>query len=387
MYLFNPDNDLALAHFGAHYTPPESARKIASDLAILPIWFAENGAKIVAGKEQNADFLHRIRQQFNLYSSIIDFEEIPLYPEKIIPWGWNPALRKKLIDAGVDTTQIPSLDDIATIRNYSGRQNAVKMLGELKKSGKNFCGESYLFNNVRELLNYLSKSTGDTVLKMPYSGSGKGLIWIKGDITDKQTDWCKRVIREQGCVVAEPVLNKVQDFAMEFYMEGGKARFVGYSLFQSAVSGAYAGNQLMPDEAIVKELLKFTCADVLFHLKTFYETKLREYFPLYKGFTGIDMMICETSSGYAVQPCVEINTRMNMGVAAHTFYRKFVAESSSGIFKVDYFKKTAAALDFHQKMTAEHPLVFKDGKIKSGYFSLTPVSEATRYVAFVVVGV
>jgi len=89
---------------------------------------------------------------------------------------------------------------------------------------------------------------------MPLSGSGKGLMWILGDMTDKQTDWCRRVIRQQGGVVAEPVLRKVLDFAMEFYLDGGACRFAGYSLFHAADSGAYGGNELLSDSRIEEKL-------------------------------------------------------------------------------------------------------------------------------------
>ncbi len=70
-----------------------------------------------------------------------------------------------------------------------------------------FCGGNHIFfTNMEELLAYQHSTPGNKVLKMPLSGSGKGLIWILGGkITDKQVDWCRRVIRLQGGVVAEPV--------------------------------------------------------------------------------------------------------------------------------------------------------------------------------------
>lgn len=40
MYLFNPENDLALANFSANYMPPASAVRMARELTLLPIWYA-----------------------------------------------------------------------------------------------------------------------------------------------------------------------------------------------------------------------------------------------------------------------------------------------------------------------------------------------------------
>ena len=40
LYLFNPDNDLALGNNSPYYQPPASARQMAADLAVLPAWVA-----------------------------------------------------------------------------------------------------------------------------------------------------------------------------------------------------------------------------------------------------------------------------------------------------------------------------------------------------------
>jgi hypothetical protein len=43
LYLFNPDSDLALANNEANYIAPASARRMAQDMALLPIWYAAPG--------------------------------------------------------------------------------------------------------------------------------------------------------------------------------------------------------------------------------------------------------------------------------------------------------------------------------------------------------
>lgn len=386
MYLFNPDNDLALANFNANYTPPTSAIKIAEDLAVLPVWYAPNGAMIVADGTENEKFLSDLKELFAIENRFIPFSDISQFPQdKIIPWGWNPALRKKLVEAGVSEESLPSMEDLKQLRNDSGRQNAVHILNELKTESDVFCGESHFFSTVDDVLKFLSSRNGDKVLKMPNSGSGKGLIWILGEITDKQTDWCSRVIREQGVVVAEPVLNKVQDFAMEFEMTNEETEFIGYSLFQSAVSGAYMGNFLMSDADIEKSLSRYVDVKLLQQLQKSLLQKLSLQFPTYSGHLGVDMMICQTEKGFQIQPCVEVNLRMNMGLVAHIFYDRFVKNGVTGRFVVDYFKKQGEALIHQQKMQKDFPLIVENKKIVSGYLNLTPISEETKYVAWVII--
>ena len=53
LYLFNPDNDLALGNNSPYYQPPASARQMAADLAVLPAWVAPCGESMVAVSERN----------------------------------------------------------------------------------------------------------------------------------------------------------------------------------------------------------------------------------------------------------------------------------------------------------------------------------------------
>ncbi len=385
MHIFNPWHDLALANFSANYTPPASAMKMADDLALLPVWYG-GGDAVIAEGEANRSFWDAVKGVLPVSAEMIPFPEIALRQnEKIIPWGWDPMLRKKMIALGAVEHQLPSMEELERLKEYANRKNAVRLLREIKKEEKNFCGESHYFTRLEELLAFLQSMPGDKILKMPVSGSGKGLIWILGEITDKQTDWCRRVIREQGGVVAEPVLRKVKDFAMEFYLQGGTVQFAGYSLFRSAASGAYAGNELLSDMEILERLATYCPTDLLHGLRESLLQKLTLFFPLYTGYAGVDMMVCETDEGYRIQPCVEVNMRMNMGMVARIFHDSYMEPGAEGKFVVDYFKKPEYAKLFHEKMQRELPLKVAQGKILSGYQSLTPVTSDTRYMAYVVV--
>ena len=385
IYIFNPEHDLALANFSSNYTPPSSILKMAQDLAVLPVWYSDRDMLVAEGVA-NQKYFETIQKLFPIYTQLISYNDISLRPdEEIIPWGWNPALCKKLKSYEVTDSQLPTIEKLQILRDYSSRKNAVQLLKELKFENSDYCGNSFYFQEFGDLLTYLQSTPGNKVLKMPVSGSGKGLIWIFGEITDKQTDWCKRVIKGQGGVVAEPVLDKVVDFAMEFYLEYGIVNFTGYSLFCSAPSGAYQGNQLISDEKIEKKLAEYVSIELLKQLKESLMIKLAELFPDYKGYAGVDMMICNSVKGFQIQPSVEINMRMNMGVVSRLFHNQFMSPESEGKFVVDYFKKPGSVVNFHEKLQQELPLKVENGKIISGYLSLTPVTVDTHYNVYVVV--
>ena len=389
LYIFNPENDLALANFTSNYNAPLSALTMRSDLAMLPVWYASDGGLVVADGDEgsNNKFLAKMKGLFPINSSLITPSQVvDNSHRKLKPWGWNLNLRKEFIQHGLNEESLPSIKDMELIRSYSSRENAVNLLKELRMLSPAFCGTSYYYENIDNLFTYLSRAKGSQVLKMPYSGSGKGIMWLKDGITDQQMDWCRRVVKKQGGVVVEPVLNKVEDFAMEFQISDTGVQFVGYSLFQSAPSGAYLGNLLLSDAAIEDRLSTYIARTQLVGLRDILMVKLAAYFPHYRGSLGVDMMVCKTNeSTYQLQPCVEVNVRMNMGIVAHCFRERYLHPSSTGVFSINYFKQEGDAKKNSLALQAENPLVIEKGRIKSGYLALTPVNRSTNYVANVLI--
>lgn len=104
--------------------------------------------------------------------------------------------------------------------------------------------------------------------------------------------------------------------------------------------------------------------------------------PDYRGYLGIDMMIYSDSAGkYRVQPCLEINLRYNMGIVALMLSRRYLDEHAEGEFTVRYYAKAGEAWQEHRHLQQLYPAVYKNNRIKSGYLNLTPVNEATHFVA------
>ena len=60
LYVFNPDADMALADGKENYIAPASARLMARDLALLPLWYAGVGDGVLAPSAYNEAFLQRM---------------------------------------------------------------------------------------------------------------------------------------------------------------------------------------------------------------------------------------------------------------------------------------------------------------------------------------
>lgn len=388
LYLFNPEHDLALASGEANYMAPASARRMASELALLPMWYAEEGSAVLAPSAYNLDYVKKIQELLGLSVDLITEPELAIEQDlDIRPWGWDVALRKRLSVLGVDEVLLPSMGQLNDLREYSHRSKAVALLPELQLN-EYFCGESYYLKTPEEWKRFV-EGRKECLLKAPLSGSGKGLNWCKGIFTPFISGWCTRVAASQGGVIAEPIYNKVEDFAMEFYSDGaGELTFVGYSLFHTGKSGMYEGNCLLSNEAIRKKLAQYIPLEALMDLENCLKYRLSALVgTVYKGYLGVDMMICRFPENekpvFRIHPCVEINLRMNMGVIARFLHDRYVRPGSTGRFVIDYHPSEGEALQEHERMSATYPLESREGRVYSGYLPLVPVHRRSCYRAWV----
>lgn len=387
IYVFNPEQDMALANFDINYMPPSAVRQFAVDFSVFPIWYAGADDMVLAPTAYNASFLEGLRGVFPHLPGIVTSIELPHFSSySFSPWGWNPSLVARLSGYGVACSALPDNEALLRIRHCAHRLQAVKLLPLLQF--KQCVGQSLYLSDLPALQQFVQARPA-ALLKAPLSGSGKGLNWCKGVFTTHIRDWCSQLIAKQGGVVAEPVYDKVEDFAMQFYTTGnGEASFCGYSLFRTTQSGAYMGNRLISDACVESVLAAYVPLETLYAVRAEVETYLGEMLTgVYKGYLGVDMMIVRNGQGaadaFALHPCVEINLRMNMGMASRCFFNNYVMPGSEGLFMVDYFSTNASLQAQHKQLTEQMPLVVKDGRIVEGYMPLVPVTAVAKYSAWV----
>ena len=374
LYIFNPENDMALASGSPYYMAPASIKKMASDLAMLPVWYADEGSAVLLADDRQVEWL---RKECALPLPMEGWVEIPEEKVEVMPWGWNPALLHRLGD------DIRARVDVDAIRRLSSRRTAVDLLPKLRMDGTE--GESCWLTSVDEVCAFAMKHD-KVLLKAPWSGSGKGIQPLCGQLEDNLKGWTRRIIASQGGVVGEPFYQKVKDFAMEFKVSGSGVNFVGYSLFEADARGIYKENVLASDESIGRELSEYVPGALLNVIKERLQTELQWLLKNdYQGYLGVDMMVIRTADGYAVHPCVEVNLRTNMGVVSRLFFERHVWGEVMGRYVIEYFPRPGEAYRFHEEMKEKRPLRLREGKIEAGYLSLTPVFEDTNYQIFVVI--
>ena len=406
IYIFNPEHDLALSNGDRHYIPPKNIREMAHDLAELMLATAA---------------LHASTNE----------RRSPL-----CPWGWDTAVAERFKKMGHPTPQLPTDNALSALRQCSERGTAHCLLSTFRQchTEDSYIGESLVIRTLEDIPSYADRH-GHILLKAPLSSSGKGLrhVNFNANVNDNKSrdndrhseekfssslkkveSWAGALIQRHGYLTAEPYYNKVQDFAMEFMVDGAGCRFIGYSLFVTDTHGRYTGSRLMSDTHIEDLLATYVPREALHetcHWMIAHHTDIipKEWdvaqFPLY---FGIDMMIVanrqqsiishpngcmaynkpnykeeNNHSQFKIHPCVEINMRMNMGIIAHELYRHHMIPTVEGTFRIVRFPSNEALRRFDSEQSELHPAVFHDGRLAEGYLKLTPITHETLHLAYI----
>ena len=315
VHIFNPENDMALADGNPGYTPPAIIRQMRDELYWLPNWWAKDEDIVWNGTDK-----------------------LQLKPgDEICPWGWSPALIHQLRQAGVADEFLPSDEEMERLRWLSHRKTAVEALAACKRDGligEALMGASHLCKTEAEIKKILAsaKEGEEFLLKAPWSSRGRGLM-LCGSPNAK--GWIKNTLKAQGSVVVERMLQKIADFALEFWCDGkGGVEYRGLSLFYTNESGAYLGNWVAPEGQKLQWLMQYADPQLLVDIRHWWEAYLPHF--QYRGPVGIDMMLCQGG----ICPCIEINWRMTMGyistlLPAQGKYGRMVVEYIYGHYSAE----------------------------------------------------
>lgn len=384
LYIFNPQSDLSLACNKVNYSPPPRARIIANDLSTLPIFYASNGAFILIADNQRREFANSICNELGIDVNIVEtLKGVDI--DSCSPWGWSLATVADLKRIGVNEQILPNSEAIAKIRYLSSRERCIAIITSLKDAGIDTPNVTPKFvEDIDDVISFIL-SYPQTVIKSPWSNSGKGVVWGLGRREQSVEQICSGFIKRQGGVLCEKFHNKVLDFAMEFYSAGGCVTFAGYSLFNTT-KGIYTGNILTSNSNIESVLCRYVSPKVIEDIKLQLAITLANLIGVdYTGYLGVDMIIYEEGGKYRVNPCIEMNLRMNMGMAANIFYNRFVSKNSWGEFKIVYNADSETIYNRSLENRQRYPLKVVDGVIVSGYMPLTPILRDTNYLAEVII--
>lgn len=375
LYLFNPENDLALAADVDRYTAPPAARRLRADLSLLPLWIAGRGDRIVAADSaDNQEFISSHADTLAAVAGVGIYRGGDFQP---MPWGWSRSVRGEFQRIGIGCDADDAL--LRRLRELSSRRTTVDMLRRLADAGVDVPEMPVVCASLDAVRRAVQRF-GTAVLKMPWSSSGRGVVRVEAAEFSKYENWAGGIIRRQGEVLCEPFLDKVQDFAMEFYAKGGNVDFIGYSVFFNTPQMSYDHAVVASTERLHQRLSALVGEERLTAIRRSVAAALRQMLPDgYEGYVGVDMMAYRDRCGaLRVDPCIEVNLRTTMGVVSAMLGDRVLHEGCVATMRVLYHKDAGALAAFVQTLT---PPQFADGRLSGGTLMLAPVAPQSAYTA------
>lgn len=316
LHIFNPDTDYALASGRRYYTAPAQVVALRKRLALLPALYAHPGDAILlldAGmSEENTMYAKIAEEKCLRILALTDLAGAPDILEDYIPdpWGWNLSIRQLLLDAGADPTLLPTTAQLERLRALSHRRTTIEFLKALP--AKLMAGISIPFetDDTERAMNTWEENR-KIFFKAPWSSSGRGIL-LGDDIDRRHVEpWVRGIIRRQGSVMVEKAYERRLDFATEWMMTAGEARFLGFSVFLTSRRGKYHGNVEAGQEELSSMIERATHLDLDEIVRGQKSALERVIGKDYDGPAGIDMLATVDGN---VNCCVELNIRHTMGM-------------------------------------------------------------------------
>lgn len=306
---FNPETEYALASGASFYTPPASVCALRHAGRLLPEKWALTGDCILV------DNLDGLVSPFRLVDWSMLADLFAAHPDTVVdPWGWNPALHRKFIDAGVPVSSLPDISYVRHVRDLAHRRTTIQLNSQWNRhvAAADMVEIPVELHSEDECLDFVSRNRG-CWLKAPWSSSGRGVINTAADMADVQIrQWCHGIIRRQGSVVAETAADKVADFATEWIIGCNGASYIGLSSFNTSNRGKYIANDECPQSILVSRFNSL-CRIPLREVLALQSKIIGSVLDGYRGPLGVDMIVCSDTS---LRPFVEVNLRHTMGMLA-----------------------------------------------------------------------
>lgn len=396
VFYFNPTCELAVANGSFSYMPPRLLRDFEKDCSVLPFVFAKSGDFVLTEKAPSIEFIMRLKNagfempEFCTLQELISGKTETI--GSILPWGWSPAahfylkeLKEKCSPEFRGSPVFNWKDEhkllferITSLQFLSDflKQNPLDYLIEKERIGTKV--------NTIEVIEELLKSQFPLVLKAPLSSSGRGIqILRKQTLNTSNRQWISGILNQQKYLIAEPFLNKVVDFSYQFRISNDEPEYLGYSVFETNSNGQYQSTLIHPEiKQVISTEMETKISTTAFLLK---ETlKNSGYAKWHRGFLGIDALIYSEIEGLRIQPCIEINSRMNMGILTKKF-ESHIHKDSTGRFEL-FFGSPGEFMKFANEKTHKNILKMKNGTISSGFLSLIEPDENKQFGAYIEVG-
>lgn len=284
---------------------PASIKKLEKTLDFLPCIWADADDFILLADNT---FVRASNKKETATSAIVS-QEI----NQVEPWGWDAAIRHRLLKLGIDNRLLPDDNEIEKTRRLSHRRISIQANKEMKSP---FVPIEIF--TVEDAVAFWKERDGLCYFKMPLSGGGRGVLACSELNETQVRQWVGGGIRKQGSLLAENEIERAIDFASLWTVRKSEVIFEGYSISMLDGRGKYRGNVSASRHELLKIIRKKTEYDLAPVIELQHKFIASEIMPHFIGKIGIDMAADKRGRIY---PCVEINLRRTMGHVALEYAR------------------------------------------------------------------
>lgn len=379
LFIFNPENDLALAFGGPNYTAPPFAARLKHDLQAIPLWYADGQPVLTDSAQFPHEWLDTISQVVT--PSFMSAEQVASANDsraaiQAIPWGWSAAMRQFLIRRlHFPEHRLPTPKQVEAMRQLSHRRTSIDIISQCS----NFMPmppipeENFSLDDALRF----AMQHHDCYFKSPWSNSGHGVFHVFNLEASDFKEWCTGIIRRQGSVLCETALHPVLEFGVEFLSHDGKVEVVGFSVFSNDFH-QQLNTSIVASSERLHTIIKGQFPDIDDVLQALTASVLHDIIPnVYSGYFGIDMMLYSDSDGNTrLNPCVELNLRPTFGLVTSFIGNKYLHPDSTGQFHFEYHPKGYVP-------TAASPLQVKGNRFSAGRLYLAPPLPGAQFTAYI----
>lgn len=384
LYLYNPTCDMAIENGTRSYMPPTALRCFEKDIAPI-LFLLANPEDYVIGENSEMNTFLSFWGNLGFKSPRFISKEMAIKMNKTVslkPWGWSQVVSHQFKNlACMDfedphsrrlLSRISSVDIVSKLNSYTKATDPFLHLPPCPDLAKNFQTIEQLYR----------KAPNGLVLKTNYSSSGRGLAFIKSKRELQNIkSWALSKIKQHGCIISEPLLNKVQDASLQFNVYKNSIDFLGLNYFDADDQGRFSKEYLNPKLPFMNQLpstdnwLK-EAVNLLRDAMTELEINKK-----YQGPIGVDALFFKDKNDtLQFHPCIEANIRCNMGLL-NLHLNKRIHPDSSGTWQIQSFKKGTIKAFFNTLIKTK-PVIMEEGLIKQGFIPLTPYSDKQQFAAW-----
>lgn len=310
---------------------PEPIRRMERELTALPACYARTGDVVLT--DWRADYAALVRE-FG--------DGRPLVPA---PWGWDRCVKTKFSEIGVPASLMPSDAQLAAWRAWASRAFGTRHLHALiaRADGEGWGGrlvgrEARFCEHAGDVAPWGGEPR---IFKLPWTSSGRGHC-VSTALDAPTAARIATMLRRQGGVAMDRYYDRALDFALEYEVrEGGRAAFLGYSVFHTGENGKYGYNLVESQERLRDRIVGAMAGDggsdggasllLLRRIADCHRQLLEASLGgSYRGPVGVDLFVANCAGRRMVHPCVELNLRMNMGIVALRLHRRLQGGAGGG---------------------------------------------------------